>query len=156
MELNQTEFLPSGIEFVGRFRLQHGDITQRYGDRGQLAEAQVVTHQLLNWMLEREIIDSQHHHDVSIFQIMQEVFRNKQGRTVVSRYGQEKQSSDDNQEDNRYLAIIKQLTKNDIKVIEWMLLANPTSHTKLMIKNSPSEYVKVLNKLSLAISRLND
>lgn len=123
MELNQAEFLPAGIMFVNKYRLQHGDVSLAYGDRGQLAEAKAIEQTVLEYLYMHKRIESEHYRAAQTFRAWQDAYRAKWGNYVLMRYGQEKSQGSEGYEDRRYVTIIRQLTKEDVDVLE-MLFGN--------------------------------
>jgi len=144
IEINQSEFLPAGVMFVNKYRLQHGDISLAYGDRGQLAEAKAVEQIVLEYLYKHKKIEDEHYRAAQIFRSWQDAYRAKFGNYVMSRYGEEKTGGGSGEEDKRYIIIIRQLTKEEADILEMLF-----GYKALLVRYNP-----VLEKLTKLMDNL--
>ena len=117
--------LPHGEPFLSKYRLQHGDISLGYGEKGQLAEARAVEKNFLEYLFQKEKIETEEYHSLKTFRAWQISYRSSQSKVITSRYGDTAKGEPN--EDVRYLQVIKQITKSELDAVENLFEQKPKS-----------------------------
>lgn len=157
-DIDQSQCLPRGVEFVTPERLAKNDMRVSYNDRGQMVEAQATVRNILNYLWEEEIIDDQQHHDGQTFEIWREVYSSAHGKTITLRFGQEAKTTNPkgSAEYIGYSMLIRRLSKADVGALEFTLKPITADYAKFVTKNNKQGYRLLFNKLSACIPSIRE
>ena len=158
-QIDTSQWLEKNEPPVNQFRAQHGDLTLTIDARGEISAAQAHVRNLLNYLHDSGVIDSQARYNGQTYELWQTCFRAQQGYRTNPIYGitQIRGSvRDAGFADGDFARLIFRLQAKAANLIEAAISTTATEHNKFLAHKNAAKYQAAFQRLGIIMEQLRD